>query len=105
MIDLACRHQPEQRPGGLRGGTRRALVAAVVELVAGTVLAPAAVGILNTREPRDRLAQFRRAVLHPGSVERTQHRPGAVDVVHSPAPVPAAFGVLCAPQIVDRAPD
>ena len=34
MVDLAGGHQTEQRPGGLRGGARGRLMAAIVELVA-----------------------------------------------------------------------
>src|ERR1041384_6665006 len=47
MVHLACRHQPEQGPCGLRRGARRALVAAIIEPVARPVLAPAAIRILD----------------------------------------------------------
>ena len=53
MVDLAGRHQAEQRPGGLRGRAGRRLVAAVVELVAVAVLAPAAVGFWIDDQPVD----------------------------------------------------
>src|SRR5215471_11063165 len=53
---FAHRHQADQCPCGLRRGTRCRLVAAVVELVAGAVLAPAPVRILDAPEPVDRLA-------------------------------------------------
>ena len=42
-------------------------------------------------------------MIDAGGVERAQHRPGAVDVVHAPAAVPAALGKLGAAQIVDAA--
>ena len=42
-------------------------------------------------------------MIDAGGIERAQHRPGAVDVVHAPAAVPAAVGELRAAQIVDAA--
>src|SRR4051812_18858489 len=47
VIDLARRHQAQQRPSSLRGRARRALIAAIVELVALAALAPTAVGVLD----------------------------------------------------------
>src|SRR5262249_18727350 len=44
MIDLARRHQPDQRPSGLRGRGGRGLITGVVERIAVAILAPAAVG-------------------------------------------------------------
>src|SRR5262249_6030944 len=58
MVDLPCRHEAEQRPGRLRRRARRSLVAAVIELVARAILAPAAVGILDLDEPSHGLADF-----------------------------------------------
>src|SRR5215813_11669369 len=62
MVDLAGGHQAEQRPGRLRRRARGGFIAAVIELVARPVFAPAAVGILDLGEPRDRLAEFGRAL-------------------------------------------
>ena len=39
-----------------------------------------------------------RLVIDAGGVERAQHRPGAVDVVHAPAAVPASVRLLVAPS-------
>src|SRR4029077_8384103 len=89
MLHLACRHQTEKRPCGLRGRARRLLVAAIVQLVARSVLAPAAVLILDRSEPLYRPAKHRRLSVHARGVERAQHRPGAVDVIHAPTAVPA----------------
>src|SRR5262245_63655156 len=105
MIDFAGGHQAEQRPGGLRRGARRRRVAAIIELVARAVLAPAAVAVLDPGEPSPRLAKLGRGMIDAGDVERAQHRPGAVDVVHAPAAVPAALGVLGAAQVIERAPN
>src|SRR5690349_2475136 len=101
MTDLARGHQAEQRPGGLRRGAGSLLITAIVELVARGVLAPAAIGILDLREPSDRLAEFRRGVIDASGVEGAQDRPGAIDVVHAPAAVPTALLELGAAQIVD----
>src|SRR5215468_6250993 len=94
VIDLAGRHQPEQRPGCLRGGRWRGLVAAVGELIARSVLAPAAVRVLDRDQPFDRAANLGRRALDAGDIERTQHGPGAVDVVGAPAAEPAAVLLL-----------
>src|SRR3954452_12627419 len=51
MLDLAGRHQTKQGPCRLRCGARCRLVTVIVELVAGTVLAPAAVLVLNRDQP------------------------------------------------------
>src|SRR4051812_13970352 len=101
MVDLAGGHQAEQCPSRLRGGARSLLITAIIELVARAVFAPAAILVLNTREPVDRLADFRGTMVDAGSVKRDQHRPGAVDVVHAPAPVPASFRVLGPSQIIE----
>src|SRR5262245_8821993 len=98
MVDLAGGHQAKDGPGRLRGGARCALVTLVVELVARPILAPAAVGVLDRDEPDHGLAELGRLMVATGGIERGQHRPGAVDVVYSPAPVPAAVGELRAPQ-------
>src|SRR5262245_58140119 len=58
MVDLPCYHEAEQRPGRLRCRARRSLVAAVIELIARAILAPAAVGILDLDEPRHGLADL-----------------------------------------------
>src|SRR5215510_9906780 len=46
IADLAAGHQTEKRPGRLRRGARRRLVATIVELIARAVFAPAAIRIL-----------------------------------------------------------
>ena len=51
MIDLARRHQAQQRPCRLRRDGGRGLIASVVELVAVAVLAPAAVRVLDRDQP------------------------------------------------------
>ncbi len=101
MVGLAGRHQGDQRPGGLRGGAAGALVAAVFELVARRVLAPAAVGVLDRDQPVDGLADRHGGRVVPGGVQRAQCRPGAVDVIHAPAAVPAAVLLLVGEQVVD----
>src|SRR5437763_9440536 len=102
MIELAGRHEAEQRPGALRGGARCLFVSVVVELIARSVLAPAAVLVLDSHEPIHRFAEFFGSPIDAGGIERTEHRPGAVDVIHSPAAEPAAVFELSAAQITDR---
>src|SRR5262249_34701694 len=92
VIDLSRRHQAQKSPGSLRGRARGRLVSAVIKLVARAILAPAAVRVLNLEEPADRLAEFRRGVIDAGHIERAQHRPGAINVIHAPAAVPAYIG-------------
>src|ERR1039458_4102224 len=103
MTGRARRYQADQRPGGLRGGARSALVTVVGELIAAAILAPAAVGILDGDEPVDRLAHDRRSGVESGDVEAAQHRPRAVDVIHAPAAVPTAVCELGAAKIVECA--
>src|SRR6516225_9787561 len=104
MVNLAGRHQSEQGPGGLRSRARRFLITMVIELVARPVFSPAAVGILDLDEPSHGFAKLARALVDPGGIERAQDGPGAVDVVHAPAAVPAAVLHLGPAQIVERAP-
>src|SRR3954453_19048060 len=103
MIDRAGRHQAEQGPRGLRGRARRRLIAPVAELVALPAFAPAAVGVLNGREPLDRPPHRRRRRIDPGRVERAERRPGAVDVVHAPAAEPTALRLLFGEKAFDAA--
>src|SRR5271170_7174941 len=42
---------------------------------------------------------------YAGGVQRAEHRPGAVDVIHAPAPVPRALGKLGTPQIFNSRRD
>src|SRR5262249_60068708 len=75
----------------------------LVVVVALAGLAPAAVLVLVALEPPHRaLDIFVPRVLADGS-ETAQHRPGAVDVVHTPAPVPRPVVPLCVAKEVDRA--
>ncbi len=77
----------------------------IVELVARPVFAPAAVAVLDLHQPGDRLAELGRGVVESGGIERAQHGPGAVDVVHAPAAIPAAVAELRLAQVVDRLRD
>ena len=101
MVDLLCRHQPQQRPGGLRRRGGRLLVTAIVELVAGAVLAPAAIRILDRDQPICSLAHARPRPVEARGAQRAERRPGAVDVVHAPTAEPVAVGHLVALEIVD----
>src|SRR5882672_7836927 len=99
MPDLACRHQSKQGPCRLRGGGGSALESLVVEPVTSGILAPAAVLVLDRQQPVGRLADRRVLMVYPCGVERTQHRPGAVDVVQPPAAVPRSLRKLGPAQI------
>src|SRR5205807_6763645 len=55
-------------------------------------------------QPLYRPAEYRRIAINARGVEGAQHRPGAVDVVHAPAAVPASFRVLVALKPFNRAP-
>src|SRR5579872_3888875 len=103
MVNLARRHQRQQRPRGLRRGARLALAARPVAPIRGTVFAPAAVGALLADEPCDRTPDHRIVTRDTGNVERAQYRPGAVDVIGAPAAEPRAVGQLRAPQIIEAA--
>src|SRR5271165_342051 len=105
MIDLPRRHQSEQSPGRLRRRARRLLIAAVIELVARAILAPAAVRVLYPQEPSDRLAEFGGGVVETDGIERAQDGPGAVDVIHAPAAEPAPIRHLRAAQVFEGALD
>src|SRR3546814_9265590 len=71
--------------------------------VGGAVLAPAAVGLLAALQPGHRLADVGRRGILAAGVEGAERRPGAVDVVHAPAAVPRAIGLLLAAQVVEAA--
>src|SRR6185437_16533842 len=90
-LPLACRDEAHERPGGLAG--RRgadALFAGMI--VAGDALAPAAVAVLPRLEPADGAPDVGRLQVLADGLEAAQHLPGAVEVVHAPAAVPAPFG-------------
>src|SRR5262249_36495896 len=91
MVDLPRRHQAEHGPSRLRRRARRSLVAAVIELIARAILAPAAVAILDPDEPRYGPADFGRGMVDASGIQRAQNRPGAIDVIHAPAAIPASL--------------
>src|SRR5690348_17061430 len=99
MIDLARRHEAEQRPGGLRRRALLALAARLIRPVGRAVLAPAAVGALARDQPVDRATDHRRLLVDARGVERAQRRPRAVDIIGAPAAEPGAVLLLLAPQI------
>ena len=89
----------------MRGGAGCTLVAAVIELVARAVLAPASVGILDACQPGNGFAEFGRGMIEVGGIERAKDRPGAINVIHAPAAVPAALRGLRAAQIIKSSRD
>ncbi len=105
MPDLARCHQSKQGPCRLRGGGGGTLKSPVVEPVAGGILAPAAVLVLDRNQPVHRLADRRVLVVDARGIERAQHRPGAVDVVQPPAAIPRSLRKLGPAQIVDPGRD
>src|SRR5947207_6758268 len=103
VADLARRHQGEQGPGGLRGGTIGRLAMRDVRPVALAGLAPPAIAPLAGDQPIDCAADFGRTGIDPGGIQPGEHRPGAVDVIGAPAAKPAAVRLLLGPQISKRA--
>src|SRR5205823_1463616 len=101
MPDLARCHQTKQGPCRLRSCGGGSFVSAVVEPIASSVLAPAAVLILGREQPRRRLANHGILVIDTCGIERAQGRPGAVNVVEAPPAVPRSLGELGATQIGD----
>src|SRR5215210_5879369 len=101
MPDLACCHQPKQRPCRLRGRAGRAFETAIVEPIAPRVLAPAAVLVLNGQQPIRRFANHWIAMVDTCSIEGAQRRPGTVDVIQPPAAVPRSLRELRAAKIPD----
>ena len=74
-------------------------------VVAGTALAPAAVGVLDRAQPLAGAEDVRLAIVVPGGTQAAQRQERAVDVVDAPAAVPAAVRLLVRHEIVDAAPD
>src|SRR5260370_30472576 len=99
MPDLARGHQSKQSPCRLRGGGWGTLQSLKIESIADGILAPAPVLVLDGYQPVHGLAHHRVLVAHPGGIERAQHRPGAIDVVHSPAAIPRPFRKLGPAQV------
>src|SRR5258705_10625403 len=99
MAYLPGSHQSEQGPCGLRGGRGCTLEALIVESITDSILAPAAVLILDRDQPGHGLANRGILVVDLGGVERAQHRPRAVNVVHPPAAIPAPLRKLGPAQI------
>src|SRR6516225_3895910 len=103
-MNFASSHQAEQRPRGLSCRARRSLVAPVIEPVACRVFAPAAIGILDRREPVHGLSYHGRLGIYVSRSERTQGRPSAIDVIHTPPTEPTALRPLLAAEKLDRPP-
>src|SRR5262249_30034699 len=102
MVALPSRHQAEQRPSRLRGRARRVFVPTVIEPVAGAVLAPAAIGILDLYQPHRGPAELGGRTVEANGIERTPFRPSAVDIIHAPAAIPTSLLRLRATQVIDR---
>src|SRR5207247_9631389 len=81
---LADRVERDQRPGRLRRGARAPADPGGVVVGAG-ILAPAAVLVLDLREPANRPAQPRIVGGEPAVHQRGHRGAGAVDVVDPPA--------------------
>src|SRR6516164_1631898 len=101
-MNFASSHQAEQRPRGLRCRARRSLVAPVIEPVACRVFAPAAIGILDRREPVHGTSYHVRLGIYASRGERTQGRPSAIDVINAPPTEPTALRPLLAAEKLDR---
>src|SRR5262249_39735468 len=102
---VSSRHQPQHRPCRLGCAAPGSLVARIVQPVAGAVLSPAAIGVLDRNEPVDGLANLCSLWLDPDRIQAAEHRPGAVDIIDTPAPIPAAVLLLRAPQIIEGSSD
>ena len=111
VLDAAARRPRRRpRPAAIRPSTAQAVCEAVGlalahqrrVVVAAAALAPAAAGLLDRFEPVGRLAQRRVVHREVDRLEALEDLPGAVDVVHAPAAVPAAVGLLRPPEIVER---
>src|SRR5262245_39360019 len=98
----ASGEQAEERPRRL-ARNRFAHPGELVVVVALAGLAPAAVAVLVALEPADRALHVFVTGIHADGGEPAQHRPGSVDVVHTPAAVPRSVVALGVAQEVDRA--
>src|SRR5215813_4757341 len=76
-------------------------MAAIVQLVARAVFAPAPVRILNGDEPVCSLANFRGAMIDAAGIERAERGPGAVNIIQAPTSIPTSILQLRAEQILD----
>src|SRR5262245_42770278 len=94
--------QAEERPRRL-ARNRFAHAGELVVLVALAGLAPAAVAVLVALEPADRALHVLVTGIHADGGEPSEHRPGAVDVIHAPAAVPRSVVSLGMAQEIDRA--
>src|SRR3979411_330361 len=101
MPDLARRHQPKQGPCRLRGGRGSPFKALIVESVAGGILAPAAVLVLDRQQPVHGLADRGVLVAHAGGSERAQSVPAALNVFQPPTAIPRPLSKLAPAQKSD----
>src|SRR2546430_3789450 len=101
--DLPGRKQPQQGPGTLVGSARRFSGCLLPVRVGVIALAPAAVGILPGYEPTHGAARGRIIRADARLRERSQYRPGTVDVVRAPATEPRAVRFLLLAQKGDCA--
>src|SRR5260370_16632893 len=99
MPYLPRSHQSKQGPCRLRGGRGSTLEALIVESITGSILAPAAVLILDRDQPGHGLANRGVLVVDLDGIERAQHRPRAVNVVHPPSAIPRSLRKLGPAQI------
>ena len=86
-VDFARCHQPQHRPGGLRGRRwRRKPV--IVGFIALQTFAPAAVCALGLGQPCHGLADVIGIHILPCRTQCDQGRPGAIDIVRPPTTEP-----------------
>src|ERR1035441_8636959 len=97
-VEVSGGNQAQDRPSGLRRGTRGRFK--LLRFVTVATLAPTSVGILYYPEPagaaRDRSGGLRRA----RGTQAADGEKGAVDVVHAPAAVPASVVLLFGQEIL-----
>ena len=105
-VYLARCHQPKQGPCRLRGragGRFDGPCSRACSSTPSSPQPPSGFWIEISQSTARRTIGIRS--VDPCGVQRAQHRPGSVDVVHAPAAVPGAVGHLGAAQIIDAAPN
>src|SRR5688500_9565966 len=98
-VCLSRGHQSKDRPGRLERRARFELACLLRPEVSVVTFTPTAILALHGFQPMCSAADSKMSRIYAREAESFQHRPGAINVIASPAPEPGAAGFLLIEQV------